>query len=114
MPRLAIVTLVCCCCLGTLGCTKFQPIITPQEFEASCRSDPAGADGPCAARVCAVFEAVTTDYHEDMASCQAVCRQRAEELLAGTAPQCREKIKQTREACLEFCNRKFYRCNCTK
>lgn len=97
-----------------MGCSKFQPIITPQEFEAACRSDPAGADSACAARVCNVFQAVATDYHENMASCQAVCKQRAEELLSGAAASCQDKIQQTRAACLEFCNRKFYRCNCAK
>lgn len=114
VPRYFLVALLCCCGLGAFGCSKFQPIITPQEFEASCRSAPAGADAACANRVCTVFQAVATDYHEDMASCQATCKQRAEELLADSPAQCQEKIKKTREACLEFCNRKFYRCNCTK
>ena len=115
MPRPFSLLLLACCCLGAWGCAKQTlPIITPQEFEASCRSDPAGAVSACASRVCGVFQAVATDYHEDMAACLASCKQRAVELEADVPGACVAKVKQTRDACLEFCNRKFYRCNCAK
>ena len=113
MPR-SIPLALLVCCLAAVGCAKIQPIITPQEFEASCQAGPAGADGACAARVCGVFQAVVTDYHENMAACQASCKQRAQELEADVPGACAAKVKQTRDACLEFCNRKFYRCNCAK
>lgn len=114
MPRLILATIIFSCCLAAGGCVKFQPIMTPQEFAASCQAAPDGADPACAARVCDVYQAVVTDYHEDMASCQAVCRQRAEELLGNVSAQCRDKVEASRDLCLEFCDRKFYRCNCTK
>ncbi len=115
MTRTLLLSLFLCCILASWGCAPtFKPIITPQEFEASCRSAPAGADAACAGRVCDVFQAVATDYHEDMAACQATCKQRAQELAADVPASCQAKVAGAREACLEFCNRKFYRCNCAK
>jgi hypothetical protein len=99
---------------GLLGCTKVQPIITPQEYQASCRQDLAGADAACTTKVCDVYQTVVTDYYEDMAGCNAACKDRAESLLASESGSCSAKIATARKNCLEFCNRKFYRCNCDK
>lgn len=100
--------------LSLAGCAKIQPIVTPQEYEAACRRSAAGADSACAGRVCAVFQAVTTDYHEDMAGCRAACKERAGALAADVPGSCLGKVNASRDACLEFCQRKFYRCNCAK
>lgn len=102
------------CCLGTWGCTKVQPIITPQEYQAACRQDTAGADAACATRVCDVYQAVVTDYYENMDGCYAACKDRADALSADASGQCRAKISAARSACREFCNRKFFRCNCDR
>ena len=110
-PMLLVLVLVC---LASWGCAKAQPIITPEEFAASCQAGAAGAAPACAARVCAVYQAVVTDFHEDKESCRATCKTRADELLASVPAQCGAKVKAARDACLEFCQRKFYRCNCTK
>ncbi len=88
--------------------------MTPQEYSAACRRDAVGADAACANRVCVVFEAVTTDYHEDMAGCLAACKERATTLAADVPASCRAKVEAARDDCLDFCNRKFYRCNCAK
>lgn len=101
-------------CLAAFGCTRVRPIITPPEFEASCRQDAAGADPACAARICDVYQAVVTDYYEDMAGCYAACKDREQTLAASVSGQCRDKVKAAHDACREFCNRKFYRCNCAK
>ncbi len=113
MPRTLSLVLLACC-LAACGCAKIQPIITPPEFQAACRQNAAGADAACAARVCDVYQGVVTDYYENMAGCYAACKDREQTLLADAPDQCKAKIKATREACMEFCNRKFYRCNCTK
>ena len=102
------------CCLGPWGCTKVQPIITPQEYQASCRQDSAVADAACVARVCDVYQAVVTDYYENKDGCYAACADRAQALSAGAPAQCGAKISAARAACREFCLRKFYRCNCDK
>jgi hypothetical protein len=96
------------------GCTKVQPIMTPQEYDASCRADAAGADPACAARVCAVYQAVVTDYYEDKEGCRAACKARANELKESSAAQCAAKIDAAENVCLDFCQRKFFRCNCGK
>ncbi|EHJ49580.1 hypothetical protein DFW101_3584 [Solidesulfovibrio carbinoliphilus subsp. oakridgensis] len=113
MPRYIPLALLVCC-LAAVGCAKVQPIITPQEFEASCRQAAAGADPACAARVCDVYQAVVTDYYEDMNGCYAACKDREESLLASVSSPCGAKVKAAHAACREFCNRKFYRCNCAK
>jgi hypothetical protein len=113
VPR-NILFVFCFVCFGLWGCTQVKPIITPQEYQASCRQDAAGADAACATKVCDVYQAVVTDYYENMDGCLAACKDRAETLFAGASGQCKDKIKKAREACQEFCNRKFYRCNCGK
>lgn len=102
------------CCFGAFGCSKIQPIITPQEYQASCRQNTVGADAACVTKVCDVYQAVVTDYYEDMNGCYAACKDRADGLLANASGLCTDKVKAARDACREFCNRKFYRCNCTK
>lgn len=101
-------------CLGLMGCAKVQPIMTPQEFEADCRSTPAGGDSACVAKVCEVYQAVVTDYYDDMDGCYAACKDRAASLEAGASAQCSAKIRAAAATCRDFCNRKFYRCNCAK
>ena len=100
------------CCLGLWGCAKFQPIMTPQEFEAACRRG--GGEAAWARTVCDVYQAVVTDYHDTMDDCYAACRDRGAALAADSATQCLDKVKATQAVCLDFCNRKFYRCNCAK
>jgi len=101
-------------CLAFWGCTRVEPIITPQEYAASCQAAPVGADAACASRVCAVYQAVVTDYYENKDGCRAACKARAEELSQSAPAACGAKIEAARDACLEFCQRKFFRCNCTK
>ncbi len=96
------------------GCTRVKPIITPQEYQDACRKAPAGADAACADRICAGFQEVVTDYHEGMNECKKACQDKADALSAGLSGSCLGKVEATRAACLEFCDRKFYRCNCDK
>lgn len=103
--------------LGALvswGCAKAQPIVTPPEYDAACRADAAGGDAACVTRVCAVYQAVVTDYYENMEGCRAACKQRANELQDSAPALCGAKVNAARDACLDFCQRKFYRCNCAK
>ena len=100
--------------LALAGCSKVQPILTPQEFASACAQTGAGADGACASRVCQVYQAVVTDYHENMEGCYAACKERATDLETGAGPACAAKIKAEKDRCMDFCNRKFYRCNCAK
>jgi len=106
--------LVCLLALGLAGCAKFQPIQTPQEFEAACRANAYGADAACAGKVCEVYQAVVTDYYDNMEGCYAACKDRAAALEVGASNQCLAKIHAARDACHDFCNRKFYRCNCAQ
>ncbi|OLN29322.1 hypothetical protein DVDV_1153 [Desulfovibrio sp. DV] len=101
-------------CIGLTGCGQSKPIMVPQEFEADCRSNAYGADAACAAKVCEVYQAVVTDYYDNMEGCYAACKDRAASLEAGAASQCKAKIAAARDTCRDFCNRKFYRCNCAK
>jgi hypothetical protein len=105
------------CLLGSLaltGCGKVQPIMTPQEFAAACSQNAAGTEAACATKVCEVYQAVVTDYYDNMEGCYAACKERAAALETGANAACLAKIKTTRERCMDFCNRKFYRCNCAK
>lgn len=113
MPR-SILLVLFLSCLGVFGCSKVQPIITPPEYQAACRQNTVGADAACVTKVCDVYQAVVTDYYEDMNGCYAACKDRAETLLASSPDLCKAKVKAARDACREFCNRKFYRCNCDK
>ena len=100
--------------LTLAGCAKVKPIMTPQEFAADCRQNAAGADAACAARVCEAYQAVVTDYHENMEGCYAACKDRAASLGAEASPACLAKVKAEKDRCMDYCNRKFYRCNCAK
>lgn len=106
--------LVCLVSLCLAGCAKIKPIMTPQEFEADCRANAYGADSACASKVCEVYQAVVTDYHDTMESCYASCKDRAAALEVGASNQCLAKIRAAGDTCHDFCNRKFYRCNCAK
>ncbi len=110
----SILLVLSVCVLGAWGCAKVGPIITPQEYQAQCRQEASGADAGCVSRTCDVFQAVVTGYHENMDDCRAACRDRARTLAADASGPCRAKIEAAGDACLEFCNRKFYRCNCDK
>ncbi|MYL83314.1 hypothetical protein GTA51_09265 [Desulfovibrio aerotolerans] len=101
-------------CFGLMGCATIQPIMTPQEFEADCRANTVGADAACAGKVCEVYQAVVTDYYDTMEGCYAACKDRAASLETGATGQCLAKIRKARDTCRDFCNRKFYRCNCAK
>ena len=100
--------------LALAGCTQVKPIMTPQEFAAGCSQGATGADAACSAKVCQVYQAVVTDYYENMEGCYAACKDRAASLETGAGPACLAKIKAEKDRCMDFCNRKFYRCNCAK
>jgi len=101
--------------LGALwGCVAVKPIMTPQEYRADCRRTVACPDADGAAAICAGFQETVTDYYDGMAPCRQACKDKAEALAATVPGVCRASIDTARAACLEFCNRKFYRCNCDK
>ena len=93
------------------GCSAAKPIITPQEYREACRATPAGADAACLDRVCDAYQETVTDYFDAKPDCVAACKAKAEQL-AGVA--CPDKVAAARDACLDYCQRKFYRCNCDK
>lgn len=93
------------------GCVRAKPIVTPQEYRTACRSTPVGAGAACLDRVCDAYQETVTDYYDGKPDCLEACRAKAERL-AGLA--CPDKVATARDACLDYCQRKFYRCNCDK
>jgi hypothetical protein len=96
------------------GCTAAKPIITPQEYQGTCRSTPLGADRACVDRVCDSYQETVTDYHDNKEACILACRAKAESLSSGLSGACLAKVADARSTCEEYCFRKFYRCNCDK
>ena len=92
------------------GCTAAKPLITPQEFQATCRSTPVGAEAACVDRVCDAYQETVTDYYDTKVDCQTACKAKAEKL----ADACPAKVAAARAACMDYCQRRFYRCNCGK
>jgi hypothetical protein len=99
--------------VALVGCTAAKPIITPQEYQSSCRQA-VGADATCQSRVCDSFQETVTDYFDTKQDCFAACKAKAENLASGGAGACLDKVDSARAACMEYCQRKFYRCNCDK
>ena len=95
------------------GCASVKPIITPQEYQAACWQSPTGPKDACAERVCGAFQEIVTGYYDGMPQCRQACKERGAALTAA-AGGCADKVKSAEDACLEFCQRKFYRCNCDK
>lgn len=91
------------------GCATVKPIITPQEYQNTCRQGVA-----CADRICDGFQETVTDYYDTMAACRQACKDKADTLSRGASGTCLAGIDTARGACMEFCQRKFYRCNCDK
>lgn len=110
MPKTVCLLVLVLAALG--GCTAAKPLLTPQEYQASCRSTLVGADAACLDRVCDAYQETVTDYYDTKVDCVAACKAKAERLLADVA--CPNKVAAAREACLDYCQRKFYRCNCDK
>jgi len=101
--------------LGLLaGCVAVKPIMTPQEFRATCHQRAQCPEAAESGAVCSGFQETVTDYYDGMAPCRQACRDKARDLTASLGPACGAAIGTARATCLEFCNRKFYRCNCDK
>ena len=96
------------------GCVPVKPIITPQEFRTTCREQATCPDAASAERICSGFQETVTDYYDGMPGCIKACKDKAQALTDAEPASSRAAIAATRDACLEFCNRKFYRCNCDK
>jgi hypothetical protein len=96
------------------GCTAAKPIITPREYQDICRQTRLGADAACLGRVCDAYQETVTDYYDTMAACRQACKAKAETLGSGLSGACLAKVEAAQAACLEYCDRKFYRCNCDK
>lgn len=96
------------------GCTAAKPIVTPQEYQGACRGAALGTDAACVDRVCDAYQETVTDYYDNKAACQQACEAKATALAPGLSGPCLAKVSAARSACREFCDRKFYRCNCDK
>lgn len=100
------------------GCAKELPVMTPGEYWSKCVLGPAPLTGEdiCDERpICDAYREVVSDFYENLDACRAACEQNFDRMYAGQVMNgCFSWLVDARDLCIQFCRRKFERCDCDK